>query len=72
MKNGLNFNIHAFRSHWKVYLGSILSGMNYTACYRGEDSYDLPIYDLYYRFYDKDWDPVTSASVPYSHLLEAT
>lgn len=73
MKNDPNFNISAFRSHWKVYLGSILSGVNYTACYRGEDSYDLPIYDLYYRFYDnKDWDPVKSASVPYSHLLEAT
>lgn len=73
MKNDLNFNISAFRSHWKVYLGSILSGVNYTACYRGEDSYDLPIYDLYYRFYDnEDWDPVKSASVPYSHLLEAT
>lgn len=73
MKNDLNFNIFAFRSHWKVYLGSILSGVNYTACYRGEDSYDRPIYDLYYRFYDnKDWDPVKSAIVPYSHLLEAT
>lgn len=73
MKNDPNFNISAFRSHWKVYLGSILSGVNYTACYTGEDSYDRPIYDLYYRFYDnEDWDPVKSASVPYSHLLEAT
>lgn len=73
MKNDPNFNISAFRSHWKVYLGSILSGVNYTACYRGEDSYDRPIYDLYYRFYDnEDWDRVKSASVPYSHLLEAT
>lgn len=73
MKNDPNFNISAFRSHWKVYLGSILSGVNYTACYRGEDSYDRPIYDLYYRFYDnEDWDPVKSAIVPYSHLLEAT
>lgn len=73
MKNDPNFNISAFRSHWKVYLGSILSGVNYTACCRGEDSYDRPIYDLYYRFYDnEDWDHVKSASVPYSHLLEAT
>lgn len=73
MKNDIDFNVSAFRSHWRVYLNSNLSGVNYTACYRGEDSYDHPIYDLYYRFYDnEDWDPIASASVPYSHLLEAT
>ena len=73
MKNDIDFNVSAFRSHWRVYLNSNLSGVNYTACYRGEDSCDRPIYDLYYRIYDnEDWDPITSANVPYSHLLEAT
>ena len=73
MKDDIEFNIFGFRCHWKVYLNSNLSGVNYTACYRGEDSCDRLIYDLYYRFYDnEDWGPITSASVPYSHLLEAT
>lgn len=73
MKDDIEFNIFGFRRHWKVYLNSNLSGVNYTACYRGEDNDDRPIYDLYYRFYDnEDWDPIASASVPYSHLLEAT
>ena len=73
MKNDIDFNVSAFRSHWRVYLNSNLSGVNYTACYRGEDSCDRPIYDLYYRFYDnEDWDPIASVNVPYSHILEAT
>lgn len=73
MKGNVEFNVFGFRCHWKVYLNSNLSGVNYTACYRGEDRDDRPIYDLYYRFYDnEDWDSITSASVPYSHLLEAT
>lgn len=73
MKDNVEFNVFAFRSHWRVYLHSNLNGVNYTACYRGEDSYDRPIYNLYYRFYDnEDWDPIASASVPYSHILEAT
>lgn len=73
MKDAVEFNVFAFRSHWRVYLNSNLNGVNYTACYRGEDSYDRPVYDLYYRFYDnEDWDSIASAIVPYSHLLEAT
>ena len=72
MKDNVEFNVFLFRTDWKVWLSHRLSGVNYTACYKGEDSDDLPIYDLYYRFYDKDWDPIASASVPYSHILEAT
>ena len=73
MKGDVEFNIFGFRCHWRVYLTSNLNGVNYTACYRGEDIDDRPIYDLYYRFYDnEDWDPIASASVSYSHLLEAT
>lgn len=73
MKDGIEFNVFGFRCHWRVYLNSNLSGVNYTACYRGENSDNRPIYELYYRFYDnEDWDPIASASVPYSHILEAT
>lgn len=72
MKDDVEFNVFGFRCHWKVYLNSSLKGVNYTACYRGEDSYDRPVYDLYYRFYDnEDWDPIASVNVPYSHILEA-